>query len=238
MAKGFFITGTDTGVGKTVISSALAAVLNSETSSVVVYKPIQTGIFEKTQGGFAEDIVFVKYFANLSCSFAEMNTYTLPAPFSPHLAAELAGMRINVSDILSHYKTLQKKYQWILVEGAGGLGVPINRNGFLMADLVKEMNLPLIIVTRVSVGTINHTLLTVKFARSFGLEIKGLIFNQMPKKIGPPERDNPNIISKLTGLPVLGIFPKINGLKEGKVNAAMFNRIVSQVFKGINWFEN
>lgn len=236
MSQGFFITGTDTGVGKTTVVAALISILREKTFSLIAYKPVQTGVTALSQGTAAQDIFFIQHYEGLVCQLKEMNTYTFPDPVSPHLAAELSGTKIDIAEILKDYQRLREKYQWIIVEGAGGLGVPLTRDGFLMADLAKNMALPVIIVARHSVGTINHTLLSVKYAQSFGLEIKGIIINCLTKRDGPAEQDNPQIIEKLTGVPLLGVLPRINGLKTGKVNPLKFNQIIKNAFKRSDLF--
>jgi dethiobiotin synthetase len=158
MNKGIFITGTDTGVGKTIISAWLALQLQA-----AYWKPIQTGsIYDK-------DSATVRSFGKIT---VYPESYLYPDAVSPHLAASLVGAEINLANI-SFPSELTK---FIIVEGAGGIMVPLNRREF-MVDLIKKLRLPIVIVARSCLGTINHTLLTIEQARISGVEIKAVILN-------------------------------------------------------------
>ncbi len=200
MGRTFFVTGTDTGVGKTIAVLAMAALLKEKGLSVGVFKPVQSGV------GDAE---FLKEHLALSDQLREINPYCAAEPLSPHLAFKRQGIKIDVHRILQALQALRARYDVVLVEGAGGLLVPIVRN-YLMADLASEMGSELIIVARLGLGTINHSLLTIREAERRGLKVAGLIFSDVSGgKKGIPEKTNPQMVKHLSGVPVLGCVPHL-----------------------------
>ena len=166
--NGFFITGTDTGIGKTIVSAAFMHALRGE-KDVCYWKPIQTGIEEDN------DTETVKNLANCSENEIFDKGFRLEKPLSPHLSARLANVEITVKKTLDFIKN-QKDEKFLIIEGAGGILVPLNENE-LMIDLMKSLNLPVIIVARSSLGTINHTLLTIETLRNQDLEIFCVVMN-------------------------------------------------------------
>lgn len=218
---GYFITGTDTGVGKTFVTALLANLLQRQGRKVAVYKPIETGGKFERQQYISNDMEFVKNLAKLPQPMAEMNTYCLREAVSPSLAAELENKTINLDLILTHFNKLQANYDWVLVEGAGGICVPISGTEILISDLIKLLNLPVIVVARPNLGTINHTVLTVKYAQSMGLVVKGIIINYTQRKVETVvEKTNPRYIAGITGVPVLGIIPYMDAdERAGKFSA-------------------
>jgi dethiobiotin synthetase len=212
---GFFITGTDTGVGKTMITAMLAAMFKKRYGAVGVYKPVESGGRIEQGKPVSLDMEFVKEKARLDQDLAEMNTYCFSEPVSPHLAARLNKQEIEIDKILAHFCKLQEKYPWILVEGAGGICVPLTESGVLMADLIGQLGLPVIVVTRPNLGTINHTLLTVKYAQSQGLTVAGIIINYTHDIYRTVvEETNPDYLHRLTGIPLLGVVPYQGDARE------------------------
>jgi len=207
MGRGIFITGTDTGVGKTVITAGLAAVLKAEGLQVGVMKPIQTGA-KLTNGGLeSEDLKLLVKAAAIDEPQELTNPYCLALAAAPMLAAQEAGIQIDLARIQQAYQRLAERYEVVLVEGAGGLLVPIHAN-YTFLDLVRDLGLPLLIVARATLGTINHTALTVACAQNAGVPIWGIILNHSnPGSEGLVEKNNPTIIEQLTGIPVWGIIP-------------------------------
>ncbi|ADG81299.1 dethiobiotin synthase [Thermincola potens] len=137
------------------------------------------------------------------------NTNSLAPPLAPNLAAELSQVSIEIDKIKEDFVSLCVKYQIVIVEGAGGLFVPLKGTSFLLPDLIKEFNLPVIIVARPDLGTINHTVLTVRCAKQLGLKIKGIIYNGFDiNNLTLSEKTNPEIIEKMTNIPTLGKIPK------------------------------
>lgn len=208
-AKGIFITGTDTGVGKTVASAVIATLLRRKGHSVGVMKPITSGCAERDGILVSEDAELLAHAAGVPLT-SDCTPYLLRAPLAPSLAASLDGVRIDFSVISDAYRRLADSYEYLIVEGAGGLMVPI-AGGLLMSDLASHLGLPIAVVARPNLGTINHTLLTTFCARSMGLEVKGVIINRYPNHPGQAEESAPHLISSLSGCLLLGVFPEAAG---------------------------
>jgi len=200
--KGIFVTGTDTGVGKTVVSAALAWTLKQSGKKVVVMKPVQTG----TASAQLMDIEFVQRVIGTNYPIEEVCPYRFPHPLAPSVAASLLGQKVDLDKIRSAFYKLASTHEAVIVEGAGGLLVPITED-YLMSDLAFDLNLALLIVTRPSLGTLNHTLLTVESARARGLKVLGIVINRFPSNPDVAENTNPELITKMTGEPLLGVFP-------------------------------
>lgn len=209
MIRGLFITGTDTGVGKTVVTAALAGALRRRGLDVGVMKPVQTGAVETAGGRVAPDARFLTAAAGIEDPAELVCPVLLREPLAPSVAAEREGSEVSLQAVLDAFTALQARHRWVLVEGAGGIAVPI-RGGYLMADLARGLGLPVLIVARPSLGTINHTLLTVSFARAAGLQVLGVVIGNHP----PPERrslaetTSPDVIAALAQVPVLGFVPE------------------------------
>jgi dethiobiotin synthetase len=137
-----------------------------------------------------------------------MNSYCLKEAVSPHIAAEIENVTIDKNKILEDYKKLQEKYDYVIVEGAGGIIVPLIRGKYYIYDLVKDLDIPVIIVARAGVGTINHTALTVDFIKRLGIEIKGLIINGYSNSFY--EDDNIKVLKNITNVDVISIINKLN----------------------------
>ena len=192
MPDRFFITGTDTGVGKTMVSSLLCAALDA-----IYWKPIQTGMREGT------DRKAVMRLAHLPPRRTMPETYRFAPPVSPHLAARRAGVRIDLRKIRMPRLAAREK---LIVEGAGGALVPINDAQF-MTDLMRHLKLPVLLVSRTALGTINHTLLSLAALRSAHLKVRGVIM------VGKPNTENRKAIEQYGDVPVIGTLPwlkKIN----------------------------
>jgi dethiobiotin synthetase len=216
--KGIFITGTDTGVGKTIVTSAIAHVLKLHGKSVGVMKPIATDSKWRNEKLISKDAQFLKQTVSLDDPLELINPVRFEMPLAPKVAAKLEGREVNLQDVFSAYKTLSKKYEYLVIEGIGGIGVPI-KDDYVVANLIKDLDLPLIVVSRPTLGTINHTYLTVKFAQSMGLTVKGVIINRMPHHKGIAEQTNPKAIEQLCKIPIVGIVPydEKTSLSKGKI---------------------
>ncbi|MBM7622563.1 dethiobiotin synthase [Sporohalobacter salinus] len=221
MGQGIFITGTDTDIGKTVVTAGLTAALSQQGYDLGVMKPFQSGAFKEDDRLLAPDIEFILQHISLDADYDLMNPIRLQPPLAPSVAAKEEGVKIDLNQIMSAYQQLQEEYQGLVVEGAGGLMVPLAED-FLIPDLVMRLDLPVIIVARPNLGTINHTVLTVKAARQLGLDVLGVIINGYPKEAGVAEETNPDIISDLAEVPILGIMPYIEEMEQvdlGKIVA-------------------
>jgi dethiobiotin synthetase len=161
--SGYFVTATDTGVGKTFITAALAAALRSRRRDVAVFKPVQSGAAADDPSGDAALL-------GADC------VYAFSAPLAPLVAARAEGRTIELAPILARARELAREHEVLLVEGAGGLLVPL-ADGLDVAGLAVALGLPLVVVARAGLGTVNHTLLTIEAARSRGLEPAGVVLN-------------------------------------------------------------
>ncbi|BAU28822.1 dethiobiotin synthase [Aneurinibacillus soli] len=209
---GLFITGTDTGVGKTLATACLTALLTESGINAIPYKPVQSGGIATGAGLLAEDVLFYQDVCDLPHTQSQLCSYCLEPAFSPHLAARETGVHIDPARIRAQFHQLTRSHDVVLVEGAGGLAVPIAETDsglYMTIDLVRELRLPLLLVTHAGLGTINHTVLTVEYARSHQLTIIGLLINRMPDVPTIMQQDNIRMIEKLTGIPVLGIIPEL-----------------------------
>jgi len=207
MGKGYFITGTDTGVGKTLVTGGLAAVCKNQGMNVGVMKPVATGCKRVNNTLVSDDAVFLKFLAEVEDEYELINPISLEQPLAPTVAARLSNTKVDLEKIRTAYETLCERHDSLIVEGIGGLLVPINEYYFVV-DLANEMELPLIVVCRPTLGTINHTLLTVSYAREHGLDVKGIIVNDSTGTCdNVVMKTNIDEIKRLTDLPILGIIP-------------------------------
>lgn len=192
--KGLFVTGTDTGIGKTLCSAILMNALR-KTQKVCYWKPIQTGIEEDN------DTLTVKNLANCVDEEIFDEGFRLEKPLSPHLSARLAETEISVEKTLKFIEKERKKEKFFIVEGAGGVLVPLNDDE-LMIDLMQQLRLPVVVVARSGLGTINHSLLTAQALRSRNLEIFGFVMS------GEPNKENRRAVEKYGKARVLAEIPK------------------------------
>ncbi|OOP55476.1 MAG: dethiobiotin synthase [Candidatus Brocadia carolinensis] len=218
MGKGYFITGTDTGVGKTVVAGGLAALYKNKGLNIGVMKPIATGCKRVHNTLTSDDVVFLKRSAEVDDEYELINPISLEQPFAPTVAARLSNTKIDLEKVRMAYDSLCERHEYLIVEGIGGLLVPVDEYYFVV-DLANEMELPLIVVCRSNLGTINHTLLTVSYAREHGLDVKGIIMNESTEKCDDVTRmTNAAEIKRLTNLPILGMIPFDKRLDVNKFN--------------------
>ena len=201
MLNGLFITGTDTGVGKTYVACGLAKALVKKGVHVGVMKPIATG-----ETNFSADAEELKKAAQVIENKEIINPYCFSIPAAPLVSARCAKQRISVPKILSAYRQLTKIHDFLIVEGAGGLLVPISYT-MTMADLAKKINLPLLIISRGSLGTINHTLLTVSYAQTYHIPVFGILINHTEPIRSVAQKTAAQTIQQFTDTPVLGEIP-------------------------------
>ncbi len=212
--RGILITGTDTGVGKTLVTAALAHILTARKLRVGVMKPVETGIEDPTQLG--PDARLLAEAARCQAPHEQISPYRFQLAASPELAAKNAKETIHPAEIISAEEQLAEAHDFMLVEGAGGLMVPL-RGGYLIADLARELNYPLLVVTRPDLGTINHTLLTIHAARTLDLEVAGMIVNRMPAAPDAVEESAPHALASLASADLLAVTPDLPGDDAEKV---------------------
>jgi dethiobiotin synthetase len=202
MTKDLFVTGTDTGVGKTVLSAVLVASLNRR-----YWKPIQTGASEGT------DRAAVVNWAGVTIEDTHAEAFVFDAPVSPHLAARQEGKRIALESIRR-----PEDSNPIVIEGAGGVLVPVNEDA-LMIDLIRCLDSEVVIAARTTLGTINHTLLTVEAARNNNLQLIGVVM------VGNENSENRRAIERYGKVPVVGAIPWLES-----INRASLIRVFDQHF--------
>lgn len=241
--KGLFVTGTDTDIGKTALSALLLAELRKRGTHAGPMKPAQTGCVKKGFRPEALDLGLdeqphsprpkvqslppvpdLDYSLSMAAMEVDSETYANMAPYtfepacSPHLAAERAGTEIDIAEIIISARTLSKSYDFIIAEGAGGIVVPLNRRE-TMLDLMHALKLPVIIAARPGLGTINHTLLSIRTLRSDGLDIAGVVFvTTQPDEPSFIEEDNAATIEQFGKVPVLGTIPHCTALQSPNPN--------------------
>jgi len=179
MGRGLFITGTDTGVGKTVVTAAVLSILRRASVDAVPMKPVQTGCVRRGGMLSAPDLDFTLKTVDLVPSRSEqrlMCPYRFEPACSPHLAAALAKQPISTRRIESCFRALAQRHEIVVVEGAGGILAPLSK-ACTMLDLVKALHLPVLLVSRPGLGTINHTLLTLREIRRAGVRVLGIVFS-------------------------------------------------------------
>jgi len=234
MAKGYFITGTDTGVGKTLVAGGIAALFKNKGTNVGVMKPIATGCKWVDNNLVSDDAVFLKSIAEVEDEYALINPVNFEQPLAPSIAARLSNTKIDIEKVRTSYDILCERHDYMIVEGIGGLLVPIDEYYFVV-DMAEEMELPVIVVCRPTLGTINHTLLTVSYARQHGLDVKGIIINESAENCDIVVKDtNTDEIKRLTGLPIIGTIPFDKRLDTQKYNKEAVIKIFSDnIDKGI-----
>jgi dethiobiotin synthetase len=204
--RGLFITGTDTGVGKTMVTAAIAAALRADGCQAGVWKPVQSGA---RLGSGETDAERLLQLTGINERLEAVAPYTFEMPLAPMLAARYAGVTLTVQELIAAGNPLTERYEALLIEGAGGVAVPLNDDA-LMADLIAELRIPALIVARSGLGTINHTILTAAFLWHYGIPIVGVILNDGDDpEIGhdPSVTTNAELIEQYSGLTVLGRFP-------------------------------
>ncbi|NQT32407.1 MAG: dethiobiotin synthase [Candidatus Omnitrophica bacterium] len=207
MNKGIFITGTDTGVGKTVVTGLLGRYLLDEGVNAVTQKWIQTGCDSVSEDIIAHEKLMGEGSGRFKEFYPDMAPYIFKYPASPHLAASLEGENIDPVKITGSFYRLSDKFDIVLAEGAGGVMVPLNGE-MTISDIAGELKLPVLIVAENRLGAINQTLLTVEAVRVRNLKILGIVFNR-PSSSGDEFilNDNLKIIEKLSGERVFGELP-------------------------------
>lgn len=203
----FFITGTDTGVGKSIISGLLARYLLNQGNTVITQKWIETGA--KTR--FSDIDTHLKFMgmdrAEIKDILDLVLPYSLNPACSPHLAAEAEDILIDKERIKKAFRSLLDKFDVLIAEGSGGALVPINRSN-LIIDILKELSMPVIIVAANKLGAINHTLLTIEALQVRDIKIEGVIFNDQPDYNNKQVcADNLKIVKDITGINILGRLP-------------------------------
>lgn len=223
--KGIFVTGTDTGVGKTVISAGIAGALKACGIDVGVMKVVASGC----DGDVCGDVKFLTSVSGCKDEIDLVCPVRLKHPLAPMMAAEKEGVSIDIEGIKRAADILMSRHEFLIIEGVGGIAVPVTGD-CMVADLTKMIGLPLVIVSRAGLGTINHTLLTIEFARAKGLDVLGVVFNGY-RGMEMSEDSNADVISDISGVKVLGKVPFDDSID---VEKGMAGRVVEIVEKYVD----
>jgi dethiobiotin synthetase len=219
--RGLFITGTDTGVGKTLVAGAIARACRAPARRVEVFKPVATGCRRRREMLVSPDAEFLAACADSARTLAEIAPVRLKPALAPNVAAERSRQIVNLDAVWDAYRRLEGRCDEVIVEGIGGLMCPITDSVWVI-HLARHLGLPLVVVARAGLGTISHTLLTLHAARSAGLTVAGVVINRYPIEQQAPSGPLPDIIGsdddiaaltnidqvrRLGNVPVLAIVP-------------------------------
>ena len=196
--RGLFVTGTDTGVGKTVVAASIVATLRARGENARAFKPVVTGTDEPDPDWPADHELLA---AAAGMTPGDVTPITFGPPVSPHLAAKLAGTNIEPAELVAHARALGEP---LIAEGVGGLLVPLT-TGYSVRDLAVDLALPVVIAARPGLGTISHTLLTIEAAHAVGLEVHCIVLTPWPDEPSAIERSNRETIEQLGGVSVHGL---------------------------------
>lgn len=233
-AQGLFITGTDTGVGKTVVTAAILTWLRHRRLKAGVMKPIETGVDRECSSSANSDALFLMECGGIKDTLAKICPIRLKPAASPYQAARIENRTLRPEAILSAYRTLSEKYDWMVVEGLGGLRVPITRD-YEVVDLMRDLDLPAVVVARHQLGTLNHTLMTLDTLKENWVPVRGVVFNRTgPEALDAIEQNQPRLIEELSGTKVLGEFPYIDNLNTQSFSREKLKELEKSVdFSGL-----
>jgi dethiobiotin synthetase len=232
--NGLFITGTDTGVGKTLIAGCLARILLDKGLKVGVFKPIATGCHRSWEGLVSSDTEFLSYCANSELPLSTITPIGYTTPAAPIVSAAHDGPPMDFSKIATAYKHVCQNCDIIVVEGIGGARVPLTPE-FDLLDLAVEFSLPVVIVARPNLGTINHTLMTVDCIRAAQLKIAGIIINRYDASEATiAEETAEQVITQCSGVGVLSVVPfdETVGIEDLKLGESVLSSLAD-----CNWAE-
>jgi dethiobiotin synthetase len=213
----YFVTGTDTGVGKTLVSCALLQAFAAQGKRVAGFKPVAAGC---DQDDHNEDAKRLRAASTVQAIYGQINPYCFPRPIAPHLAARHAGARIEFSRIMASYRELAGQSDEVVVEGVGGFCAPLNEKQD-SADLAKQLNLPVILVVGMRLGCINHALLTLRVIADFQLECAGWVANVLDAEM-PALQENIEAMRERIAAPLLGVIPHM-AVPDAKAAAGCLN---------------
>ncbi len=214
MLNSLFIAGTDTDVGKTHITAGLAIVLRKMGVDVGIMKPFAAGTAQK-KGYKSEDVEILSNAAQVNDSENLVNPQFFPIPASPYTAWKTLKTKPKITNVLTSFKKLLKLHEMILVEGMGGVMTPIT-DDYYVTNLIKDLKIPTVIVTRTKVGTVNHTIMTVKMCEKYKIPIKGIIINDFDSD-GYKTKELTRDLKNLLGIPILGSIPFIDDLSDSSM---------------------
>ncbi len=224
MKKACFITGTDTGVGKTFVAALIASGLRGMGLNVGVMKPVETGCKRISGGLLPGDALLLKEAASSPAPLSLICAYAFNAPLSPHAASRLGGKRIDLKTIKKGFDEIQRQSGMVLVEGAGGMMTPLTRRK-TMLDLAAYLGLSLIIVVPDRLGAVNHALLSIEAARKRGLRIEGVVLNRPDGRKDLSQKYNRESIEGMGNVKVIAEIPHASKRQGGLLKKAALNII-------------
>ena len=203
MGKSIFIIATDTGVGKTIIACAIGLALKKKGLDIGYMKPFQCS---------GDDVEFICRALGIKDEMDLVNPYYTKEPLAPYVAFKRARVKIELDKVFKAYQELSRRHEILIVEGAGGLLAPVKKD-YLIADLIRDLDIPALIVAGAGLGTLNHTLLTQRYALDYGIKVKGIIINNYQGKTAA-EKTNPDAFKEFLAAPILGIVPRLKNVKS------------------------
>jgi dethiobiotin synthetase len=224
MPEGIFVTATDTGVGKTIVSAAIIRALKKAGVNAGAMKPMETGCAVENGILISVDGSFLRNAAEMTDSIDLVTPIRYKLPLAPYAASVKEGVPVKLDAVLKAYKRLAAEYEFMVVEGIGGVLVPLTRtasgDAYFVTDLIKDLRLTAVVVARPLLGTINHTLLTVSRLIEEGIEVKGVIISNSALPQGTiAEETNPEILKELCPVPVIGIVPYLEKVTIEEIDA-------------------
>lgn len=243
--KGVFITGTDTGVGKTAVAATIIRALRKRGMKVGAMKPIETGCFLRDGILFPADGAVLREAAGMHEPLEIVAPLRCELPLAPLVASEIEGRRLDLNAVRDAYASLSRSYEFMVVEGAGGLLVPVLRqeNGskgrgsadtsfYFIIDLIKEMDLPVVVVAGPALGTLNHTLLTVEHALREGLRVAGVVINHArPPANTHAEKTNPDVLREICPFPFVEVMPYAD-MSMGIAHNGALDSVIDSLMRG------
>ncbi|MDD5108442.1 MAG: dethiobiotin synthase [Candidatus Omnitrophica bacterium] len=205
LPRGIFVTGTDTGVGKSIVTGLLAKYLREKGYGVITQKWVQTGSRSSADINLHLKIMGISQ-GSIKEHFDCVCPYIFKLPASPHLAAKAQKKEINIAKIKKSFKFLSSKFDFVIVEGVGGALVPVNEK-YLLIDIARQLGLPVLLVAQNKLGAINQVLMTVEVLKNRKMNFLGILFNSCKGENKLVLKDNPDIIGKITKQKILGTLP-------------------------------
>ena len=226
MKLGFFLTGTDTEVGKTVVTAGLGLCAKARGFSLGVLKPLATGSSESATGDTSPDAEYLRRILDLEENESAISPIVLSAPLAPFTAARLESRSLDLAPARARFADLCDNRDVVLVEGIGGIMVPLGTSFYLL-DIIKEFGLPAVIVARSGLGTINHTLLTVQGLARVGVPVAGIILNRAASgPLSDVEKSSHEEIARFSHKPVLGILDHLDDVESPEAVRDAFEQTI------------
>jgi dethiobiotin synthetase len=230
--KGLFITATDTGAGKTLVSGAIAKIISQGGKTVGVFKPIATGCKKVRRKFVSEDAEFLRHCCGGKLPADEITPIKYKIPASPLACEKAEKKKVDLKKIFTAYRQICRNSDFVIAEGIGGVKVPLT-DGFDVLDLAEALKLPVVIVARAQLGTINHTLLTIEAVRRRGLLLAGVVINGYDEKTKDyAEKSNAEIIKKLGKVKILAVVPYD---KKSSVENKTLGGKVMNALRKVDW---